>query len=265
MPICKKCEKKFPYLLKINGKIKSLRNRKYCLECSPFGQHNTSKIHLNGTDRNIINGRYLISHQCICTQCGRKYQFVSNNKQGHTLTKCNSCCVNRKKKQTKQKAIDYKGGMCNICGYKKSVDALEFHHIDRSNKDFSLSGNYCHSWHKIKKELDKCICVCSNCHREIHADMISDEKIQKVYKENIYKDGFDVILKIPVPKKCPVCNKDFFKKTRYCSDRCSKITRRKVKDRPSKEQLLKEIEETNYTAVGRKYGVNGNTIKKWLK
>jgi len=40
---------------------------------------------------------------------------------------------------------------------------------------------------------------------------------------------------------------------------------RKVKNRPSKEQLLKEVEETNYCAVGRKYGVSDSAIRKWLK
>ena len=46
--------------------------------------------------------------------------------------------------------------------------------------------------------------------------------------------------------------------------KCYDIRQRKV-DRPSKEQLLKEIEETNYCAVGRKYGVSDNAIRKWLK
>lgn len=40
---------------------------------------------------------------------------------------------------------------------------------------------------------------------------------------------------------------------------------RKVKDRPPYEQLKREIEETNYSAVGRKYGVSDNSIRKWLK
>ena len=45
----------------------------------------------------------------------------------------------------------------------------------------------------------------------------------------------------------------------------NKLKTRLVKNRPSKEQLLKEIEETNYCAVGRKYGVSDNAIRKWLK
>lgn len=44
-----------------------------------------------------------------------------------------------------------------------------------------------------------------------------------------------------------------------------KIHTRKVENRPSVEQLLKEIKETNYSAVGRKYGVSDNTIRKWIK
>jgi hypothetical protein len=40
---------------------------------------------------------------------------------------------------------------------------------------------------------------------------------------------------------------------------------RKVKNRPSKVQLLIDIEETNYSATGRKYGVCDNTIRKWLR
>ena len=47
--------------------------------------------------------------------------------------------------------------------------------------------------------------------------------------------------------------------------KCLGFNNRKVKDRPSKEQLLKEIEKTNYCVVGRKYGVSDNAIRKWIK
>ena len=42
------------------------------------------------------------------------------------------------------------------------------------------------------------------------------------------------------------------------------MSQRKV-ERPSKEHLLREIESSNYCAVGREYGVSDNTIRKWLK
>lgn len=44
----------------------------------------------------------------------------------------------------------------------------------------------------------------------------------------------------------------------------SYINRRKV-ERPKFEDLLKEIQEKGLEGVGRKYGVTGNAIKKWVK
>lgn len=52
-------------------------------------------------------------------------------------------------------------------------------------------------------------------------------------------------------------------KTGLCHS-CYQKTQRKV-ERPPKEQLLKEIQESSYLAVGRKYGVRDNTIRKWIK
>lgn len=72
----------------------------------------------------------------------------------------------------KQKAIDYKGGRCQICSYNKCNQALEFHHLDPTKKDFSISEKMSWGFDRIKPELDKCLLVCRNCHAEIHADLI---------------------------------------------------------------------------------------------
>jgi len=80
--------------------------------------------------------------------------------------------VQKRRRKIKQMAIDYKGGCCQSCGYDKCNGALEFHHIDPTQKDFSLSSKgHCTSWDKVKKELDKCVLVCANCHREIHENL----------------------------------------------------------------------------------------------
>ena len=55
---------------------------------------------------------------------------------------------------------------CSVCGYNKCSAALEFDHIDRSQKKFNLSAGFRHSWKKIHEELEKCVVLCSNCHRE---------------------------------------------------------------------------------------------------
>lgn len=70
-------------------------------------------------------------------------------------------------------AISYKGGKCCICGYSKCNAALEFHHLNPNEKDFGIaSKGYTRAWNKVKEELDKCILVCSNCHRELHNGVI---------------------------------------------------------------------------------------------
>ena len=76
------------------------------------------------------------------------------------------------RKRTKEKAVEYKGGKCKICNYDRCASALEFHHLEPSKKDFTLSQSMNIAWDKIKEELDKCILVCANCHREIHEGII---------------------------------------------------------------------------------------------
>ena len=78
--------------------------------------------------------------------------------------------VSERRKRLRGMAREYKGGKCIICGYKRCQDALDFHHRDPKQKDFGLSvRGLTRSWTKIKKEIDKCVLVCANCHRELHA------------------------------------------------------------------------------------------------
>lgn len=77
--------------------------------------------------------------------------------------------VSKRRKQIRKDAIAHKGGKCSICGYSKCLSSLEFHHLDNSKKEFGISKKgYTRSWQNVSKELEKCILVCANCHREIH-------------------------------------------------------------------------------------------------
>ena len=86
-------------------------------------------------------------------------------------SKCKDChneyCIDRWKKR-KLKAIEYKGGKCCECGYSKYYGALEFHHLDPNEKDMDWNKMRKTSWSNIKIELDKCVLLCANCHREVH-------------------------------------------------------------------------------------------------
>jgi len=77
--------------------------------------------------------------------------------------------VDKRRKKIRTMSIDYKGGCCAICGYNKCANALEFHHKNSDTKDFGISAKgYTRSWEKVKAELDKCVLLCANCHRELH-------------------------------------------------------------------------------------------------
>jgi len=78
--------------------------------------------------------------------------------------------VTKRRKKIREMAREYKGGKCMICGYGKCPDALDFHHRNPKDKEFALSdGGLTRSWDRVKKEIDKCVLICANCHREVHA------------------------------------------------------------------------------------------------
>jgi 5-methylcytosine-specific restriction endonuclease McrA len=88
--------------------------------------------------------------------------------------------VSKRRKKLRELAIKYKGGKCMICGYNRYSGALDFHHLNEKDKQFGISMNgITRSWEKTKKELDKCILVCSNCHREIHAGILQPSAVMQ--------------------------------------------------------------------------------------
>jgi len=103
-------------------------------------------------------------------------EYKSSGKRGQL--RCSMCDNERQTKATKDlkiKAVEYKGGKCERCSYNRCITALEFHHVDPSEKDFSISAfRATKQWDLVKDELDKCILVCSNCHREIHEELKLD-------------------------------------------------------------------------------------------
>jgi CO dehydrogenase nickel-insertion accessory protein CooC1 len=101
-----------------------------------------------------------------------KRTYKDRNKNNYMVI-----AVTERRKKLKLMAIDYKGGKCCVCGYNKCVRALAFHHLDPKIKSFSLGINgLTRSWERIKRELDKCVLVCHNCHCEIESGITFLEK-----------------------------------------------------------------------------------------
>ena len=135
MKKCLKCNNDLPNIVVVDGKRHNICNRKFCLECSPFKKHNTKNLLVYELEQT----------KKICPKC---------------------------KTEKPIEAVDYLGGKCSICNYDKYIGALEFHHINPAEKDFTIAELKLSSFERIKNELDKCLLVCANCHREIHGGKI---------------------------------------------------------------------------------------------
>lgn len=86
--------------------------------------------------------------------------------------KCGTCNTAIRRLRLKSKCVNYKGGECVHCKLRsENLSVYDFHHLDPNEKDFDLTitiiGTM--SWDAIKVELDKCILLCSNCHRIEHS------------------------------------------------------------------------------------------------
>jgi hypothetical protein len=164
MKICKKCGKEFPNRITINKVIHNISKRQYCLDCSPFKQHNTRQLELPAVKTKVC----LLCHQDLPISSFYKRK---QRRTHHVYCKrCFSNYTSQRQQRLKQKCVSYKGGKCEICGYDKHTAALDFHHKIPGKKDFNISQIASRSFSKtIRKELDKCMLLCANCHREIHA------------------------------------------------------------------------------------------------
>lgn len=170
MKTCQKCQQQFNIHLVIDGKRRNLASRKYCIECSPFQKHNTKVLEKEKQDNN---------HQ-KCSKCKQVLpcsEFYKNSDQ-RLHTSCKQCSIKSATERfrvRKKEFIKLKGGKCIVCGYDRYDGALEFHHVDPTVKEFAINKGW--RLEKNLQELDKCILLCSNCHRELHGNFIDISKL----------------------------------------------------------------------------------------
>jgi len=174
--------------------------------------------------------------------------------------------VNDRRKRIKRILIEKLGGQCCCCGYDRYDGALEFHHVNPSEKKFSLGKMVSKSLGDIVKEIQKCVLLCSNCHKEVHDGITKIPFNAPRLSESFVLQGWKkyTISKYSVYDECPICGNRKKKKRKYCSSKCFGIANRKV-DRPSKDELINLIKEYNWTRIGKMYGVTDNTIRKWAR
>lgn len=167
-------------------------------------------------------------------------------------------------RKLKQLALDYKGGKCEICGYDKCPQAMHFHHKDPNEKDFSLSNITCRTFNEtIRKELDKCQLLCSNCHAEIHWE----ENSQRLKDRKAAIEA----LNLPVRSKaqiirCEFCNKEFTRakshmnSVNFCSVKCK--NGKANLGWPEESELIKLFLTKTAKQIAEITGKNFNSVKK---
>ena len=88
------------------------------------------------------------------------------------------------------KIKQHQGGKCIRCGYDKCLKALEFHHIDPTKKDFTISNDHFKLTDAVK-EVKKCILLCSNCHKEFHDNMWTLNELNIEGMEEVESNGIN--------------------------------------------------------------------------
>lgn len=146
---------------------------------------------------------------------------------------------------------EYKCELCGLSEWQGQPIPLELHHKD---------GNH------YNNELDNLQILCPNCHA------LQPNNSGKAANKEFLKDKLDSLSsKEKVPKKkffCIDCGAEVSSEGVRCKSCAAKINNlpfRKVKDRPSKEQLKEEIRNNSFLQLGKKYGVTDNAVRKWCK
>jgi 5-methylcytosine-specific restriction endonuclease McrA len=109
--------------------------------------------------------------RCKCGETNPN-KMMNKGKGRISLSLCKECHNKNtieRGRTNKEIYIKYKGGKCERCNYNLCYEALDFHHIDPLEKDPNFSSIRYWGLEKAKNELDKCMLLCSRCHREKHA------------------------------------------------------------------------------------------------
>lgn len=128
--------------------------------------------------------RGLIGKTCLI--CGEKFSPLTKSANKRKI--CYNCVPNGET-ITRSKYVELiknkiYNGKCVRCGYDTCISALEFHHIDPSNKDTIISSDSI-TLEKAIEESKKCILLCSNCHKEFHANLWKLEDLEEMEEVNL--------------------------------------------------------------------------------
>jgi hypothetical protein len=152
---CEACGAKFPRRTVVGGLLRNLQRRRFCLGCSPFGQHNSS----------------VVPPGSVSTAELAELRRKKRNAKTYRYQK-------KMRVRLRGELLTSRGGQCEDCRYHRAAAALEFHHRDARTKDFTMS-SVSTVPARIWTEAAKCDLLCANCHRRRHlvAPTVDDDPV----------------------------------------------------------------------------------------
>ncbi len=114
----------------------------------------------------------------VCRDCANSYdkeRYVKNKGSHNELMKQRNA---EYRDRYRKKINEIKSSGCTNCEEKEPC-CIDFHHIDESNKlgDVATMAAHLKKWEVVQKEIDKCVLLCANCHRKLHAGLLRGLKL----------------------------------------------------------------------------------------
>lgn len=112
----------------------------------------------------------------VCNVCGESKSLESfyknKSKKDGRAYECRDCfgALQKKQRQEKREYINSLKTACVICDEPDPI-VLDWHHIDPSTKETGLN-RVDKPLQTLIAEAKKCVCLCSNCHRRVHAGTV---------------------------------------------------------------------------------------------
>lgn len=236
-------------------------------------------IHKNETDFNSSNKYW-------CKDCYSKYYRKYYQSKKEQILKSINTLDN-----VKNIVFEYKSKQkCCKCGFSNPV-ALDFHHIKKSDKIFTI-GNWAErkSINLIIEEISKCIVLCKNCHAIYHYNKLKEydknskciecgkltinkricsskckkylvKRLIKTLEKNT-KDKTSILIGISLKTLNSLIKRYNIKYENKVAKQLDDITFNK---KPSKEELEKLIWEKPTTHIAKDFNVSDKAVEKWCK